>query len=137
VDAVRSRIETADGPILVNFWALWCGPCVAEMPDLASLRAEFAPRGFEIVGISADLFLPGPPDTIEARVRKFLADGSYGWPNVLYSGRQDDLFEAFDLPGPIPVSLLLDRDGREVHRWIGMVKVEEARAEIAKLLPAG
>jgi thiol-disulfide isomerase/thioredoxin len=137
VDAVRSRMTAARAPVLLNFWATWCGPCIAEMPDLARLREEYSPRGFEVVGVSADLFLPGDPDTIEVKVRKFLTEGGYTWPNVLYQGRQDPLFAAFDLPGPIPVSILYDRDGGEVRRWIGVVKPDEARAELAKLFPAG
>src|SRR5215469_3917553 len=41
-------------PIVVNFWASWCGPCVEEMPELSALQREYAKKGIQFVGVGVD-----------------------------------------------------------------------------------
>jgi len=53
--------------VFVNVWATWCGPCRMEIPELQKLHDKFAPRGFEVVGVSVD-------DTGADGVKKFVAD---------------------------------------------------------------
>lgn len=48
----RTLAHWAGQPLLVNFWATWCAPCVEEMPALARLRARLAPRGFEVLAVN-------------------------------------------------------------------------------------
>jgi thiol-disulfide isomerase/thioredoxin len=92
---------------LVNLWASWCGPCREEMPALDSLRREFGDSAFAFVALS---------DDVDAgAARGFLRENRFDFPVGLGKGALRDQFHA---PG-LPVTVLVDRQGREVRRWIG------------------
>ncbi|HTZ73254.1 MAG TPA: TlpA disulfide reductase family protein, partial [Candidatus Aquilonibacter sp.] len=62
-------------PLLVTFWATWCGPCRDEFPMIAALAKEYGPQGLAVVGVSLDENADLP------LARKFLADTHPGFPN--------------------------------------------------------
>ena len=129
--AARSRQRQ---PTLLNFWATWCEPCVDELPVLAAVAREHEGRGLEVVGISLDAWIIGSDSEAEERVRATLARLGVGYPNIIYRGVQGPLLEAFDLPGPIPHSILFDADGRVVRSWNGPLVIRELRQEIERLV---
>ena len=60
--------DSAKGKVLVlNFWATWCGPCVAEFPELVALDAKYRDKGMKLVGITAD-----DPDDVQPKVIPFI-----------------------------------------------------------------
>jgi thiol-disulfide isomerase/thioredoxin len=61
--------------VLINFWATWCAPCKIEMPWLVSLRKQYAPQGFEILGVSED-----DADTPRTKLAKFGQDQGLNYP---------------------------------------------------------
>jgi cytochrome c biogenesis protein CcmG, thiol:disulfide interchange protein DsbE len=120
-------------PVLLNFWATWCIPCVEELPDLAALAREYASGGPDFLGVSFDAWVTGDGAETEEKVRGALARAGVGYANLIYRGDQDPLLEAFRLPGPIPHSILYDGEGKMVASWNGKVEIAELREAVASL----
>jgi thiol-disulfide isomerase/thioredoxin len=134
LDALRAALRERRGrPLLLNFWATWCGPCVEELPDLGRLAREQGGDGTAFVGVSFDVWIGGDGPATEGKVRGFLSEAGVAYANFIYRGDQDPIFEAFELPGPIPYSILYDRDGAVVKRWEGQVDIGVLRAALAEL----
>lgn len=109
---------------LINLWATWCGPCVAEFDDLVTLNHTYRDRGLEFVSISADD--PANKD----KALKFLQRKQASGVNYIYSG--DDkykMIEAVDpkWDGALPYTLLVEPDGKIVYAHQGAIDAEELR----------
>lgn len=106
---------------LLNFWAIWCAPCVAEMPELVETDHAWRERGGEVVTVSYDLMLPDvTPQGVREQVRAFAAERGIDLSIYVYEALDfDAIDERFDLPGAIPVTLAIDKTGRIVDREEG------------------
>lgn len=129
---VREAVEGAEGRVaLVNFWATWCPPCVAELPYFAKVYEEYDRATLHFLSFSAD-----HPDTIERSVEPFLEERDLPFPILLMDAMPDDiegvLGESF--PGNLPVTLLYDADGTVAQRWDREVSFEELQEAIDALL---
>jgi thiol-disulfide isomerase/thioredoxin len=107
--------------LLLNFWATWCIPCVAELPGLIETRHAFQSRGGEVLLVSYDLMIPGVTrDGVRAKVEKFVAGRKIDAPVLIFEAdNYDAINERFELPGEVPVTLAIDRKGRIVDRQDG------------------
>ena len=96
--------------VLINFWATWCPPCKAEIPDLIALQEKYSDH-LQVLGISED---EGSPDA----VRTFIKEHNINYPVVMSTPK---IREA--LPGVIalPTSFVIDRNGRIVQKHVGML----------------
>ncbi len=115
---------------LLNVWATWCIPCVEEMPDLEAIRAAFGPE-LAVAGVSLDDMVP---ETRRDTVVRFLQERHITFPNVYYTGLPDALGEELNFRGEIPVTIVYDRNGKEVWRHQGRIDREKTIAELRKLL---
>ena len=118
-----------DRPLLLVFWATWCDPCVAEIPDLVALQARH-PDELEILSVSLDVLLH-PLEKSRALVQAQLERTPTPYEHCIYVGMQDALFAAFELPGGIPYALLFDAGGKLVRHFNGRVPVEELEQLLA------
>ncbi|HEY5300526.1 MAG TPA: TlpA disulfide reductase family protein [Acetobacteraceae bacterium] len=105
-DGTARRIaDYAGKPVLVNLWATWCPPCVAELPSLAALARTLAPRGIHVLPVSADR---GGAKTVEA----FYAAHAITDLPVL-TDADSALMHAF-APAGLPTTYVIDAEGRIV-----------------------
>ncbi len=111
-------------PLIVNFWATWCGPCRREIPAMLEVYKEYQPRGLEIVAISLD-----DARTID-RVPAFVDRYRIPWV-VLYGN--DKVTREFNLGPSIPMTLFFDAQGNEVSRFVGAQPELVFRRELDKL----
>lgn len=122
---VRKWSEFAGKPMVINFWATWCGPCLREMPILKKLYAEYKPQGLEIIGISVD-----QQNTI-ARVVPFVKQVDIPW--IIVYGDQSSARE-FGLGRSIPMTVFLDANGNETGRLTGAQPEHIFRREFEKIM---
>jgi thiol-disulfide isomerase/thioredoxin len=98
-------------PLLINFWATWCAPCLRELPALQRLHAAQPPGGLQLLGLAID----GPTP-----VREFLARTPVSYAVGLAGLDGTDLVRLLGNPqGALPFSVLLAADGRLLQRRLG------------------
>ncbi|HMP72387.1 MAG TPA: TlpA disulfide reductase family protein [Kiritimatiellia bacterium] len=104
LDGKRVDLGTLRGKVvMIDFWATWCGPCVAKMPYLKAAYDKYHPHGFEIVGISLD--------RDRERLERHLSENNIRWPNH-FDGRgwENEIAQRFNIRR-VPSSFLIDRNG--------------------------
>lgn len=117
-----SSAEWRNKVTLVNFWATWCGPCRAEIPDLIALQKKYG-KYVQVVGISQDEV---SPDVVQA----FAVEHEMNYPVVMTT---PEVSEAFPGINALPTSYLIDREGRVVQKHVGMLTPSRTEQETRAL----
>ncbi len=121
LDGQVLRLASLKGrPLVINFWATWCPPCVEEMPLLDRFYQENNPKGWQILGIAIDQ---------PSSVRRFQAQFPVSYPLVL-GGLQGNEFGRLlgNEQGSLPYTLALDREGRVLQRKLGRLDASDLAA---------
>ena len=108
--------------VIVNFWATWCGPCRAEIPDLVALQEKYRDQ-LQVIGISED---EGPAEG----VKQFAAQHKINYPVVMTTPEIRQLFPGVSA---LPTSFILDRESRLVQKHVGMLKAPLTELETRAL----
>ena len=109
--------------ILLNFWATWCGPCRAEIPDLVGLQNKYKDR-LQVIGLVVD---GDDPDEI----KRFVVESGINYPVALAT---DDIRIQYGGIGALPTSFVLDGEGRVVQKHEGLRNPVLYEVEIRALL---
>ena len=136
IQARDFTLETLDGGrvslsdyhgsvVLINFWATWCPPCRAEIPDFEQVYREYKVQGFAILGVNEQ--------EAGETVRPFVDQLGVSYPVLLdASGKVANEYRALGLP----MSILVGRDGVIHTRHIGFLSADTLKERLEKLLPA-
>ncbi len=104
IDGKEIDLQKMKGKVvLVDFWATWCGPCVAEIPNVKATYEKLSPKGFEIVGISFD--------QDKSKLESFVKDKGLAWPQYFDGkGWENKFGQEFGIRS-IPTMWLVDKQG--------------------------
>jgi thiol-disulfide isomerase/thioredoxin len=112
-------------PIVINFWASWCGPCVEEMPSLSQLHREYAKKGVEFVGLGVDS---------DKNVKTFLQKVRVDYPVYVIGFGGADLARAFgNTAGALPFTVVIDAKGVVRSTKLGQIQPNELKATLDAL----
>jgi thiol-disulfide isomerase/thioredoxin len=127
-DAIKgTTIRMADlkgKVVVVDFWATWCGPCVAEMPNMKKLYAQYKDKGVEFIGVSLDQ--PKEQGGLDA-LKKFVAENDIQWPQYYQGNYWQSEFSSKWGINAIPCVFIVDTEGN-LHST-------EARGKLETLIP--
>jgi thiol-disulfide isomerase/thioredoxin len=107
-------------PLLLNFWATWCPPCVEELPMLDAFFRERSAAGWQVLGLAVDQVAP---------VRSFLGQHPLHFPIAMAGMPGVALSKSLgNISGGLPFSVVLGSNGSVLHRKIGKITPDDLRA---------
>ena len=110
--------------VLLNFWATWCPPCRAEVPDLVKWQREYGSQGLQVIGVTY-------PPTDSTKVRRFVRRFKVNYPVLLGTKETKAMFVEGET---LPITIVLDREGNISERIEGILLPEEFAEKIKPLL---
>lgn len=127
--------STNKKPILINFWATWCGPCRSEFPELVQIDADYRKKGLNFILVSVDKY-----GIIDTRVPEFLEQYESTMPSYLIDmPNRPQIAKAVRQIAPkfsdaYPLTLLFDANGKLVFQKLGRADTKILRKEIDKIV---
>jgi thiol-disulfide isomerase/thioredoxin len=111
-------------PVIVDFWATWCGPCRASMPHLSTMQSRYGKQGLTVIGMSVDE--NGPQG-----VRKFAQQLGVKFTLAMAN---DDILDAYGPIRSIPTTFFIARNGDIVRRVVGYIDGETMEDYVKEIL---
>jgi thiol-disulfide isomerase/thioredoxin len=137
--APNFTLETVDGkkvslsdykgrPVVVNFWATWCGPCKVEMPWFEEFHKQYAAQGFEVLGLTDDV------EEGKEKIAKVAGKIGVTYPILMTDGKVQEAYGGLDV---LPMSFYIDKNGLVVAETAGLGPKDEVEAHIKKTIASG
>lgn len=112
-------------PLVINFWASWCAPCVEEMPELTTLHNQLSPKGMYVLGVGVDSV---------ANVTDFAKRYNISFP--VYAAGIEGIDYSRLLGNNsmgLPLTILVDKEGKIIKTYVGRLKITQLQADISSL----
>jgi thiol-disulfide isomerase/thioredoxin len=121
LDGNRMAMSALRGrPLLINFWATWCPPCVEELPLLSAFYQQNSAKGWQVLGLAVDQVDP---------VKRFLGKSPVSFLVAMAGVSGIELGKSLgNLSGGLPFTVVLGSDGVVAHRKMGKVSIDDLRA---------
>ncbi|MGB6677947.1 MAG: TlpA disulfide reductase family protein [Terriglobales bacterium] len=128
LDGKTVRLSDFRGkPVVLNFWATWCGPCKIEMPWFVDLQKQYGPAGLQFLGVAMD-------DASTKDIAEFTESMKVNYPILI---GKDTVGDAYGGVQFLPETFFIDRDGKVVDKVFGLKGRGEIEDAIKKILGAG
>jgi thiol-disulfide isomerase/thioredoxin len=127
---IKKTISSFKSPVIVNFWATWCGPCKEEFPVFLKVRKDFEKKGLKVVLVSMDF--PSQKKTAQ----EFLKSQKVDFETYFREG-EDHAFINSVLPewsGVLPTTAIFDSNGKLVHMIQGVVDESGLKEHLKKVI---
>ncbi len=125
VDGKTVRSTDFKGKVVIlDFWATWCGPCRAEIPNFIALQKQYETQGLAVVGLSVD-------ENGAEVVKPFAQKMGMNYPVALADEKTQEAFGGIEV---VPTTFIIDREGRIVKEHMGFADKDEFEKEIKPLL---
>lgn len=130
-EAALAKLVKNEGKklLLINVWASWCGPCVAELPEFVTMNRMYRRRNFEMITLSMD---EKKEDALKVLQEKKVAVSNY----LVTIPKKDKFADLLDKEwqGPLPYTLLIAPDGKVIYRKQGQIEPLEVRRAVVDFL---
>lgn len=107
-----SLSELKGKTVLINFWATWCPPCRAELPDIEAISKQYSSKGLVVVGVSEDA-----GKNLLHDVSDFVSQHGLTYQIVIDNNK---IAEAYGNINAIPTSFIVNKGGKVVKTWVGL-----------------